>query len=94
MVAATPVTVLASAAIPQIFRPVRIGDKLYVDGGVKNMIPTPKIGDIPSYQHIYIILCPQSSSSLQPKGVAGKAAKSLMQTMDREITQIHEDGWD
>lgn len=42
-VPATPVTVLASAAIPHIFRKVRIGRRYYVDGGVKNMIPVPKI---------------------------------------------------
>lgn len=43
MAAATPITVLASAAIPQIFNKVKIGNKYYVDGGVKNMIPVPKI---------------------------------------------------
>lgn len=58
MIGATPITVMASAAIPHIFKSVKIGDKYYIDGGVKNMIPTPKLLTIPQYKHIYMILCP------------------------------------
>lgn len=93
MVAATPVTVLASAAIPQIFNKVKIGDKYYVDGGVKNMIPVPKITQLDRYQHIYIILCPQSQYSDPGTGLIKQAASAFLQTMDREITQIYEQGW-
>ena len=38
-------TVLASAAIPGVFSPVQIGDKLYVDGGVVNNFPSDILRD-------------------------------------------------
>lgn len=94
MVNATPITVMASAAIPQIFPQVKIGDKYYVDGGVKNMIPVPKIKSIPEYQHIYMILCPDTeTSSTKDSSLIKKAATAFMQTMDRQVTQIYEQGW-
>jgi NTE family protein len=38
------VPLLASAAMPGIFPPVRIGDRLYIDGGVTNNVPiTPAV---------------------------------------------------
>lgn len=83
MVGATPVTVMASAAIPHIFSKVKIGDKYFVDGGVKNMIPTPRIQDIPAYKHIYMILCPQSDSVVDTNILIAKAANTFLQTMDR-----------
>ena len=93
MIAATPVTVMASAAIPHIFKKVKIGDKYYVDGGVKNMIPTPRIQDIPEYKHIYMILCPSDNTVSDTNILIAKAANTFLQTMDRQIIQIYQQGW-
>lgn len=78
MIGATPVTVMASAAIPHIFSKVKIGDRYYVDGGVKNMIPTPRILDIPSYEHIYMILCPSDNSVCDTNLFVAKAANTFL----------------
>lgn len=94
MMDATPVTVLASAAIPQIFPPIKIGKHYYVDGGVKNLIPVPKISQINNYQHIYLVLCPNQIQGKEPNSLLRKAVKAFMQTMDREVTGIYEQGWD
>lgn len=93
MAAATPITVLASAAIPQIFNKVKIGNKYYVDGGVKNMIPVPKITQLDKYQHIYMILCPQGQYKDPGSGILKQAISAFLQTMDRQITQIYQQGW-
>lgn len=78
MIGATPVTVMASAAIPHIFSKVKIGDKYYVDGGVKNMIPTPRILDIPQYKHIYMILCPTDNKPCTSNIFIAKAANTFL----------------
>lgn len=93
---ATPVTVLASMSIPGVFRPQRINGEECVDGGVFNLIPTPPIPDVPLYDHIYILLSPVSPEDTsthwyRPFETELKSAAGLL---DREITQILEDGWD
>ena len=98
MVDATPSTVVASMSIPGVFRPVKIQNDLYTDGGVKNLIPTPAIDEINDYAHIYIILSPVKKTV--PKNdwslinwFFGTELKSAAGLLDREITQIYEDGW-
>lgn len=90
---ATPVTVMASAAIPQVFEPVKIGSTLFVDGGVKNLIPTPEIDKIPTYGHIYILLCNEDVPGRKLHSRIGRAIEAAFATMDREITQLYENGW-
>lgn len=90
---ATAVTVMASAAIPQVFEPVKIGPDYFVDGGVKNLVPTPRIGEIADYRHIYILLCNDDITGNPPHGRLGRAFSAAFATMDREVTQIYESGW-
>lgn len=90
---ATPTSVLASTAIPQVFEPVKIGNELFVDGGVKNLIPTPEIDKISTYGHIYILLCNDDAPGRKPRSRIGRAAEAAFATMEREVTQIYEDGW-
>lgn len=99
MADSTPATVCASMSIPCVFRPVRIGQDLYTDGGVKNLIPTPAISEVAEYDHIYIILAPEEP--VKPKSsfsilnwLIGSDLKSLLSVMDREITQVYENKWD
>lgn len=89
-----PETVLASAAIPEVFPPVKIEGHYYVDGGVINNIPTCRIKDINKYEHIYMILCNQDTKSNKKSWTKiGRSLKAVNMAMDREVHQIHESGW-
>lgn len=90
----TPATTAISASIQQVFKPGKIGDDWYGDGGLKNMVPTPAIYEISNYEHIYIILAPEETEVYSPVTRLGRAIMDLYHTMDRETTQIYEDGWD
>ena len=90
---ATPATVMASAAIPQVFPAVEIQGEKFVDGGVKNMIPTPKISEIGDYEHIYILLCNDDVPGAAPKTRIGRGIEAFFRTMDRENCQLYEEGW-
>lgn len=90
---ATPETVMASAAIPEVFPAVKIGEEKFVDGGVKNMIPTPKISEINDYEHIYILLCNDDTPGPKPKTRIGRGIEAFCRTMDRESCQLYEEGW-
>ncbi|MGH9100363.1 MAG: patatin-like phospholipase family protein, partial [Acidimicrobiales bacterium] len=48
--------VLASSAIPAIFPPVRIGNELYMDGGVVDNVPVGR-AIAAGAKHIYVLLC-------------------------------------
>ncbi|MGB6153042.1 MAG: patatin-like phospholipase family protein [Pricia sp.] len=41
-----PLAVMASGALPSLFEPVRIGDRLLIDGGVINNYPIQKVKDM------------------------------------------------
>lgn len=90
---ATAKTIMASAAIPCVFPPVKIHGIRYEDGGVKNMIPTPKISEIDSYEHIYFILCNSDINGEESTGMLGKALEAFSRTMDREEIGFFEAGW-
>lgn len=97
MVDATPVTVVTSLSIPGVFRPQMIDNELYVDGGVKNLIPTCPIPELAGYDSLYLLLSPEAKESHAENSTGflfNTELKSLSSLMDREITQIYEDGWD
>jgi NTE family protein len=48
--------VLASAAIPAMFPPVRIGDELFIDGGVVDNVPISRAIDAGATR-VYVLLC-------------------------------------
>ncbi len=89
---ATPATVMASAAIPEVFPPVEINGELYVDGGVKNIVPLPKLSEFADYRHIYILLCNDDAPGRKPLTRIGRAIEAFYSTMDREYTQLYELG--
>lgn len=90
---ATAKTIMASAAIPCVFPPVEINGVRYEDGGVKNMIPTPKISEIDTYEHIYFILCNSDINNEESSGMLAKAVEAFSRTMDREEVGFFEAGW-
>ena len=94
MVEGTPLTALASSAIPEVFPPVKVGAELYVDGGVINNIPMPKIKDIENYEHIYIILCNKDTKKNKKSwSKIGRSLKLINDMSEREVHQVYEEGW-
>ena len=92
---ATPETVLASSAIPEVFPPVKLGTFCYADGGIIDNIPTIPISTVGKYQHIFIILCNKDTKTNKTSWTkVGRALKAVNETMDRETHQIFESGWD
>lgn len=88
-------SILASSAIPEAFPPIKIDNEYYADGGILNNIPTCKIKEINDYKHIYIFLCNQDTKANKKSYTKiGRALKNINMTMDREVHQIYESGWD
>ena len=59
--------VLASAAIPGVFPPQRIGDQVLVDGGVLNPVPSNVVADMGASIQIGVKLTRRSKSRTQQK---------------------------
>jgi predicted acylesterase/phospholipase RssA len=94
MLGAIHEAVLASAAIPEVFPAVKIGNYHYVDGGIINNIPTCKIQEIDNYEHIYIILCNEDTKTKKRSWTKlGRALKAINETGSREAHQIKESDW-
>lgn len=85
-------SILASSAIPEVFEPVNINGIEYVDGGVKNNIPLPRIIEINNWDLIIIVLCPPSTDNLPIDNwfKSTRAKDWLEATMDREFNQVLE----
>ena len=86
---------LGSSAIPVIFNkqyinmPTYIPKGYYVDGGVCNNIPTPKMKDKDKYDLIIIsIACDDIEDSKKPKTKIENAIESFNATMVREYQQV------
>jgi NTE family protein len=95
MMEGTTESVMASAAIPEVFPPVEIGGRYYVDGGVINNIPTCTFKNVSLYKHIYILLCNQDTKTNKTSWTkSGRSLKAVNMSMDREVHQIYESGWD
>ena len=91
---ATPLTALAATSIPWVFKPVKIGDSLYVDGGVVNNIPLPKPEELDKWDHIYVFLAPKTvynDKECDPLLIG--LIELLQAIMDRELKQLEETGY-
>jgi hypothetical protein len=71
--------VLASAAVPGLFRPVRLGNETYVDGGVRELFPIQAAIDLGA-DTIYGII---ASAGLMPR--ASFANATLMEILNRSL---------
>ena len=93
MAQATPATTCGTMAIQNIFPPVDIGDGVTVgDGGVKNLMPIPKVIDLPRYKHIFFIMAPESEMTNYNFHwkFLGKLISLLNGALEREMSQISE----
>ena len=90
----TPAHALATMSIPLATPPVEWDGKLHGDGGVKDLIPTPKISARKRYKHIYLTLCPPAGTSTN---LGFKKLNQLyalvMGVMDREVDNLRHE-WD
>ena len=89
--------VAASCAIPGFYRPVDIGGKLYVDGGVWSTSNLDVLAD----RELDLVICLNPTSSLhapQPRPVGERAAAALRQAsgrrLGREAKRLHAAGTD
>lgn len=89
----TPATALAATSIPYIFKPVKIGNDLFVDGGVLNNIPVPKYEDIDNWKHIFIYLSPAADYRDLKDPLLIELFDLLQAIMDREVKQLDEIGY-
>lgn len=88
-------TAKASSAIPEVFPAVKINGVWYIDGGVVDNIPMPKIKDIPKYEHIYILLCNHDTKTNKKSWTKiGRSLQAVNETTEREAHQVFEEGWD
>ena len=91
---ATPASALAATSIPWVFKPVKIGEHLYVDGGVVNNIPIPRPEELDNWDHVYIFLSPRTTYNDQECDPLLMGLIELLQAiMDREIVQLEETGY-
>lgn len=93
MAQATPATTTGTMSIQHVFPPVDLGDGLLVgDGGVKNLIPIPRIVDIPKYKHIFFVLAPESEMGLANCGwrFLRNVVSLLNGALEREMSQVAE----
>ncbi|HEY0880726.1 MAG TPA: patatin-like phospholipase family protein [Archangium sp.] len=89
---------LASAAMPLIFAPVEIENQLYLDGGIRMMVPVSPALHFGAQRVIVISLQPQTSFAitspeepLLPTAafLAGKAMNSLLQDrIDQDVENL------
>lgn len=93
LVEVTPATALAATSIPYIFKPVKINDDLFVDGGVLNNIPVPKYEELDNWKHVFIYLSPAADYRDLKDPLIIELFDLLQAIMDREIKQLEEIGY-
>lgn len=87
----TPMVTLAATSIPLVFKPVKLGDALYVDGGVLNNIPVPTPDQIKRWKHIFVFLAPGTEYNGEENDPLITTLVELLQAvMDRELKQLRE----
>lgn len=69
--------VLASAAVPGIFEPVRLGGKLLADGGVTVNLPVAQARALGADVVIAVDIMPQPDASYEPKDIGEMVMLSL-----------------
>ena len=89
---ATPAYTLAATSIPFIFKPIKINDALWVDGGVLNNVPVPPNDEIGKWKHIFVFIAPTYVPYEDNDGIRGML-NLLNAALDREFYQLEESGF-
>ena len=88
----TPGWATAATSIPFIFKPVKIGEHLWSDGGVLNNLPVPSIEETKKYKHIFVFVSPPTQF-LNGSFIGIQLINLLQAVMEREIAQLKEIGF-
>ncbi len=92
-----PRHVLASASLPLVFPPVRVGNHLYVDGGLRHntpVAPALRLGAthvlvVGSSQEVIGVVDPDENAELTGASVMGKVMNALMlDHLDNDLAQV------
>jgi NTE family protein len=92
-----PRHVLASASLPLVFPPVRVGNHLYVDGGLRHntpVAPALRLGAthvlvVGSSREVVGVLEPDENAELTAASVLGKVMNALMlDHLDNDLAQV------
>ena len=89
---ATPDSLMATSAIPEVFDPQVINGVSYVDGGVLNNIPLPRVVDVTKYDLIIISLCCSGDEASSSAFKITRALNWFETTMLREFFDVQK-GW-
>lgn len=87
----TPGWATAATSIPFVFKPVKIGNEFYSDGGVLNNLPMPTIEEAKKYKHVFVFIAPPTKF-MHSNFIITELLGLLMAVMDREVEQIKESG--
>lgn len=91
---ATPAVALAATSIPWVFKPVKIGNELYADGGVVNNIPVPSKEQLECYRHVYVFLTPTTTyNDTTDDSLIVGLVELLQAVMDRELNKLKTIGY-
>ena len=88
----TPGWATAATSIPFVFKPVKIGDHLWSDGGVLNNLPIPSIKEAKQYKHIFVFAAPPTKY-FEGKFIILQLLNLLQAVMEREVAQLKEIGF-
>lgn len=88
----TPGWATAATSIPFIFKPVKIGEHMWSDGGVLNNLPAPSIEESKKYKHIFVFVAPPTVY-LKGTFIGIQLINLLQAVMEREIAQLREIGF-
>lgn len=88
----TPGWATAATSIPFVFKPVKIGEHMWSDGGVLNNLPVPSIEETKKYKHIFVFASPPTQF-LNGSFIGIQLINLLQAVMEREIAQLKEIGF-
>lgn len=88
----TPGWATAATSIPFVFKPVKIGDHLWSDGGVLNNLPVPLMSEVKKYKHIFVFASPPTKY-FEGRFIVLQLLNLLQAVMEREVAQLKEIGF-
>lgn len=88
----TPGWATAATSIPFIFKPVKIGDHFWSDGGVLNNLPVPSMEETKQYEHIFVFVPPKTEYN-ESEFIINQLLNLLYAVMERENEQLKEMGF-
>ena len=88
----TPGWATAATSIPFIFKPVKIGQHMWSDGGVLNNLPVPSLEESKNYKHIFVFSAPPTKY-FEGSFIGVQLLNLLQAVMEREVEQLKEIGF-